>query len=324
MRSRPGRTWIPFAGLCLLAGAAVAGPAGDPLAWLQRAAASARSLSYSGTFVHVSGERTSTMRVTHVVVDGQEHERIEPLDGPPLEIVRRNEEMFCYMPDSKTLRLDKRVTARFFPSIFRAPPDAIARNYDLKLGKVERMIGYDCQWIRLDPRDALRFAQRLCAEVTTGLLIRARTLNEKFQVIEQFTFSDLKLGPQVVVNDVKSVFRARTKQWQTDARPLDEAKGAETGWRVTNPPAGYEQVSQMRRALPGRSQLVSQIVLSDGLASMSVFVEAAGSPGRSESASEDGTTSFYVRPAGDHVITVLGEVPIAAAQQAGRSVARRP
>jgi negative regulator of sigma E activity len=43
-----------------------------------------------------------------------------------------------------------------------------------------------------------------------------------------------------------------------------------------------------------------------------------------EAASEEGTTSFFVRPAGDNVVTVLGEVPIAAAQQVGRSVSRRP
>lgn len=307
------------------AGPAIASdPKTDPLAWLQRAATAARITTYSGTFVHTSGERTSTMRVTHVVVGGEEHERIEPLDGPPHEIVRRNDEMYCYLPDAKTVRLDKRVTARFFPSIFRAPPEAIAQNYNLKLGKVERLVGHECQWIRLDPRDALRFAQRLCAELSTGLLVRAKTLNEKHQVIEQFTFTELKLGPHVARSEVKSAFAEKTRQWATDSKPREEAKGADTGWSVANPPAGYRQVSEMRRTLPGRTQPVSQIVLTDGLASMSVFVEPVSGPARAEATSEDGTTSYYVRPAGDHVITVLGEVPVAALQQAGRGVQRRP
>ncbi|QJR15309.1 MucB/RseB C-terminal domain-containing protein [Usitatibacter palustris] len=304
--------------------AIAADPNTDPLAWLQRAATAAKSSTYSGTFVHTSGERTQTMRVTHVVVGGDEHERIQSLDGPPQEIVRRNDEMFCYLPDAKTVRLDRRVTARFFPSIFRAAPEAIAQNYDLKLGKVERVIGYECQWIRLEPRDALRFAQRLCAELASGLLMRAKTLNEKNQVIEQFTFTELKLGPQVARSDVRSTFSAQIRQWTTDKRPLEEAKGADTGWMVANPPAGYRQVSEMRRTFPGREQPVSQIVLTDGLASMSVFVEPANGAVRPEASSEDGTTSYYVRPSGDQVITVLGEVPAAAVQQAGRGVQRRP
>src|SRR5258705_9357383 len=102
------------------------------------------------------------------MVGNDEHERIEPLDGPAYEIVRRNDEMFCYFPDAKTVRLDRRVTALFFPSIFRAPPEAIAASYDVKLGKSERVLGYDCQWIRLEPKDSMRYAQRLCSEHTTG------------------------------------------------------------------------------------------------------------------------------------------------------------
>jgi sigma-E factor negative regulatory protein RseB len=304
---------------------ALASPADDPMAWLQRAANASRTASYSGTFVHTSGERTSTVRIAHAIVDGVEMERIEPLEGLPHEIVRRNDEMICYFPDAKTVRLDRRVTARFFPSIFRGSPEALASNYTLRLGNVERILGMDCQWIRLDPKDALRFAQRLCAEVSTGLLLRARTLNERKQVIEQFTFTELKLGPQMARSDLKPTFQSRSKQWITDAKPLDEAKGADTGWTVTNLPAGFRKITELRRALPNRQQMVSQIVLSDGLASMSVFVEAAGIPSRpDEAASEEGTTSFFVRPAGDFVVTVLGEVPMAAAQQVGRSVARRP
>lgn len=303
--------------------ACAAAPGDDPLAWLQRVADSARNTSYAGTFVHTNGDKTSTVRVTHRIIDGEEHERIEPLDGPPIEIVRRNEEMFCYLPDAKTVRLDRRVTARFFPTIFRAAPEAIARNYDVKLDKVERLIGLDCQWIHLDPKDAFRFAQRLCADVATGLLLRARTLDEKLQVVEQFTFTDLKIGSAALRNDVRSIFKARTKQWQTDTKPLDEAKGAETGWTIPSLPAGYAQVSEMRRTFPGRAQPVSQIVLSDGVANMSVFVESSNSSG-SETARVEGATSFYSRPTGEYVITVLGEVPMTAARLVGRGIARRP
>lgn len=323
MRVGAVRTWLPALALGLSTGA-LAQVSEDPVAWLQRAAAASRSANYSGTYVHTSGERTQTLRITHVMTNGEEHERIETLDGPRQEIVRRNEEMFCYLPDAKTIRLDRRVTARFFPSLFRAPPEALAANYALQLGKVERIVGHDCQWIRLAPRDGLRFEQRLCAELGTGLLVRAKTLNDRGQVIEQFTFTDLKLGSQVARSDVRSAFEARRLDWKTDPQPRDEARGAITGWAILTPPAGFRQVSEMRRTLPGRTQPVSQIVLTDGLASMSVFVEAAGPAPRSEGASEDGNTSFYVKPAGDHVVTVLGEVPVAAAQQAARAVSRRP
>jgi sigma-E factor negative regulatory protein RseB len=303
---------------------AQAGPS-DPMAWLQRATQASRQASYEGVYVHTNGDRISTVRVTHITGQGEEHERIEPLDGPDsLEIVRRNDEMFCRFPDAKTVRLDPRVTNRFFPSIVAASAETISASYNVKLGKTERVLGYECQWIRLDPKDGMRFPQRLCSEMNSGLILRAKVLNGERQVIEQYSFTDLKLGPQASRTDLKSIFRARSRQWLSDGSPRDEAANAETGWSVTRAPAGFSKVAELKRTLPGRAQPVSQIVLTDGLASMSVFVEPNPSPSRTaEASSEDGTTTFFVRPMGDQLVTVLGEVPVATAQQVARSVSRR-
>ena len=296
----------------------------NAMGWLQRAAESARNASYAGVFVHTNGDRISTVRITHVNASGDETERIEPLDGTPYEIVRHNDEMFCYFPDAKTVRLDRRNTAQFFPSILRGTPEAIARSYDVKLGKSERVLGYDCQWIRLEPRDNLRYAQRLCSEFNTGLVIRARTLDEHRHVIEQYTFTDLRLGPHVGRTDARSIFEARVKRWTTDSQPREESKSVDTGWAVANVPAGFQKVAELRRTMPGRAQPVSHLVYTDGVASVSVFVEPNAAPERTaEAATEEGTTTFFVRPMGDQVVTVLGEVPLATAQQIGRSVARR-
>lgn len=319
------RRWLPALVTGFACAAAYAAPPDDALGWLQRATEAARDASYAGTFVHTNGERMSTVRITHVNSNGQEHERIEALDGPPYEIVRRDDEMFCYYPDAKTVRLDRRVNARFFPSLFRASAEVIGQSYDVKLGNVEHVLGYDCRWIELQPRDGLRFPERLCSEVGTGLVVRARTMGLHGQVLEQYTFTDLKLGPQVARRDVKSLFEARVKQWITDSRPREEAKGVETGWTVDKLPAGFRKVTELRRTLPGRPHPVSQLIYSDGLASLSVFVEPNGAPTRTRDASsEDGTTTFFARPMGDQLVTVLGEVPLATAEQVAASVAHRP
>jgi sigma-E factor negative regulatory protein RseB len=319
-----GRRWLPVL-VTGFACAAYAAPPDDALGWLQRAADAARNASYAGPFVHTNGERMSTIRVTHVKTDGQEHERIEALDGPPYEIVRRDDEMFCYYPDAKTVRLDRHVNARFFPSLFRAPAEVIGQSYDVKLGNVEHVLGYDCRWILLEPRDAKRFPERLCSEVGTGLVVRARPMSLQGQVLVQYTVTDLKLGPHVARGDVKSIFEARVKQWITDARPREEAKGVDTGWTVEKLPAGFEKMTELRRTLPGRPHPVSQLIYSDGLASLTVFVEPNGAPTRTrEASSEDGTTTFFARPMGDQLVTVLGEVPLATAEQVAASVAHRP
>jgi sigma-E factor negative regulatory protein RseB len=195
----------------------------------------------------------------------------------------------------------------------------------VKLGSTERVLGYDCRWIRLEPRDTMRHGQAICSEVSTGLVIRARTFNDKRQPIEHYTFTDLKIGPQAARPEAKSIFEARVKRWISDAQPREDTKTADTGWNVTNAPAGFFKVAELRRSLPGREHPVSQLIYSDGLASMSIFVEPNKSPAReSEAATEDGATAFFVRPMGETLVSVLGEVPLATAQQVARSVARRP
>lgn len=310
--------------LALLAGLpAAADTVADPLSWLQRAAASARQTTYAGTVMHMQGEHTSMSRITHVFISGSEHERIESLDGPRREVVRRDDELQCYFPDAKTIRIDRRVTAKFFPSLVSGPMEAIAENYKLALGNVERVLGADCQWIHLEPRDALRYAQRLCAEVGTGLLLRAKTLGAKQQVLEQFAFTDLRVGRDVSRGEVKSIFQSQSKDWRRDVQPPYEPKAGLTGWAVASPPAGFRLVGEMQRSLPHRAQPVTQLVLSDGLATMSIFVEPISNhPNAAEATSEDGALSVFVRPAGEYLVTVLGEVPPAAAQQAGRSVGK--
>ncbi|MBK8323418.1 MAG: MucB/RseB C-terminal domain-containing protein [Betaproteobacteria bacterium] len=315
--------WLALAGAAL---PAVAAPGNDPLAWLQRAADSARTTTFAGTVVHMTGERTSTSRITHIFLSGSEHEKIESLDGPRREIVRHNEDLQCYYPDAKTVRLDRRVTARFFPAVVAGPVASIAENYTVKLGEVERVLGQDCRWIHLDPRDALRYAQRLCAELGSGLVMRARTLSRKGQVIEQFTFTDLRMGPHVSRGEVKSTFYGQSKDWRTDTQPRDEVKEVDTGWTVTALPPGFRKVKEMARRMPGRDKPVSQIVYTDGVASFSVFVEpvAAGARVAESTQTEEGDLSVFVGPVGESQVTVLGEVPPATAQQVGRSVARRP
>jgi len=296
----------------------------DPQAWLQRAVQAARQTSYEGVYVHANGDRTSTVRVTHLNQSGEEHEHIEPLDGPKsLEIIRRNDEMYCRFPDAKTVRLDPRVTNKFFPALLASSAETIMTSYDVTLGKTESVLGFECQWIRLEPRDAMRYAQRLCSEINTGLVLRAKVLNEQRQVIEQYSFTDLRLN-RLGRTNLKAIFNARSRQWLSDGQPRDEASTAESGWAVTKAPPGFQKVTELKRTLPGRTQPVSQIVLTDGLASLSVFVEPNSAPARTgEASSEDGTTTFFVRPMGDLMVTVLGEVPIATAQQVARSVARR-
>ena len=302
-------------------------PASAPLEareWIDRIAKSARELPYTGVFIQQTADGVSTSRITHLVDrQGVELEKLEMLDGPQTEIIRRNEEMYCYHPDAKTVRVDRRVSGRFFPSLISGNSKAITENYNVKLGNIERVAGFDCQWVILEPKDAMRYKQKLCAEIGTGLLLRARMYNDRNQMLEQFMFTQLDLNRSVARQSLKSRFE-QLPGWQTNdlAKPT---KTVDTGWKVANLPAGFKKVAEMIRNMVGRPAPVSQLVFSDGLLHVSVFVEPIQGNAQTSGArmTDDSPIAFAMRPVADHQITVMGEVPVAAVQAIADSVMLR-
>ena len=292
--------------------------------WLNRIAKSARELPYTGVFIQQTADGVSTSRITHLVDrQGVELEKLEMLDGPMTEIIRRNEEMYCYHPDAKTIRVDRRVSGRFFPSLISGNAKAIAENYTIKLGNIERVAGFDCQWVILEPKDSMRYLQKLCAELGTGLLLRARMYNDRNQMLEQFMFTQLDLNRSVARQSLKSRFE-QLPGWQTNDS-AKTAKTTDTGWKVAQLPAGFKKVAEMVRTMVGRPAPVSQLVYSDGLLHVSVFVEPLQGNAQTSGArmTDDSPIAFAMRPVADHQVTVMGEVPTAAVQAIADSVMQK-
>src|SRR4051812_47279287 len=173
--------------------------------WLKKIQTAAQRLNYSGTFVYQQGNQVRTSRITHVLDGKNEIEKLEVLDGKPREYIRNNEEIICYVPEAKTLLVEKRVTQDVFPAILAANPTDLAEHYNMRKGETGRVAGFDCQAVLLEPKDNLRYGYKLWAEKSTGLLLRAQTLNEKSEVVEQIAFAQIAIG-NIDPNRVKPSF----------------------------------------------------------------------------------------------------------------------
>src|SRR4051794_39111346 len=195
-RPSPLRVWLVL--LLGATGAATAGDTGssnDALAWLKKMAAASRQLNYSGTIVYQHRNHVETSRVVHYVNSaGGEFEKLETLDGPPREVIRSNDQVICYLPIAKTVLIEERNrNARNFPALVPEQLGGITESYTIRKGEVDRVAGFDCQWVLLDPRDGMRYGRRFCAELGSGLPLRAQTLNEKNEPLESFAFGQVAL-----------------------------------------------------------------------------------------------------------------------------------
>lgn len=313
----------------LAAGSAVAfaqpSPPADAAAWLRKIYSATERLSYTGTFVYQQGEHAETSRLTRVVDASGVHERLEILDGTPREIVRFNDEVKCYIPSTMTLKIDRQIATRPFPAM-RADVQDFAAHYTIRKAETERIAGYDCQAIVLEPKDNLRYGHKLWADVATGMLVRAKTFNEKGEVIEQFSFTELQIGGRIDRDKVKSRFAGKGRDWQVEQSGVVEANLERLGWALRALPPGYRQVNQLKRNV-GAAADVGQIVVSDGLAAVSVFIEPLGArEGQPQAGlARHGVLNVFVRRVADHLVTAVGEVPAGSVRQIAEGVEyRRP
>jgi sigma-E factor negative regulatory protein RseB len=293
----------------------------DGVALLKKMASASRRLNYSGTFVYQHAGQNETSRIVHFVNPaGGEFEKLETLDGPAREVIRTNDQVTCYLPDTKTVLIEKR-SARRFPALLPEQLSGVADNYVVSVGGMDRVAGYDCRVVLLEPKDKLRYGHQFCAEAGSGLPLRARTLSEKNQLLEAFAFTELKIGGSFSRDQVKSRYAARSKEWKVDHSALAITDvPADTGWTLTRQPTGFKKLTELKRSIAGRAGMVSHIVYSDGLAAVSVFIEPLPKARPARSLSHQGAVNIYIRPIADHMVTVLGEAPAATVMQIANSL----
>ncbi len=297
---------------------------GDALSWLKRIHTAAEKLSYSGTFVYRSGDQAETLRIVHVVGRNGTHERLETLEGQPREIVRSRDEVKCYLPGSMTVKVDKQTGHMVFPALLPANLRDIGEYYEVTKGGVERIAGYDCQSIMLQPKDKMRYGHKLWADTNTGMLLKSQTFDDRNEVVEQFAFTQIAIGSKIDHGQLKSRFLAKSRAWRVENSGAVATSLAASGWSIKPELPGFKKVTEMKRTQGGSSE-VGHVVYSDGLAAVSVFIEPMANktslpqPGPSR----QGAINIYSRQIAEHLVTVVGEAPAESVKRISDSVEYR-
>jgi sigma-E factor negative regulatory protein RseB len=310
-----------WAALCT-ASIAAAQPLSPPeaLAWLQRIANAARQLNYTGTFVYQHGDTVETSRIVHLVEGTNETEKLETLDGPRREVLRTHDLVYTYHPDDKSLRVERRRSGRSFPQLLPDQLTAIAEHYEIRRAEVERVGGVEAQALVLEPRDGLRYGHKFWADTNTGLLLKAKMIGDRNHTMELFAFTQLQIGGSISRDLLKPSFAIP----QNVPAPAPGGEGTDTGWAIGNQPAGFHRVLEVRRMRQGsQSGPLVHIVLSDGLAAVSVFIEPVSSRNKGMADGrliQQGATHIYTRVVGDQRVTVLGETPAHTVMQIANSL----
>lgn len=321
--------WAVLAGPGAMAqtpGTTAAGPGAPPSLnqWLDRLQEASRRRAYIGTFVVSAGSNMSASKIWHVCDGTQQMERIDSLTGTARTTLRRNDEVLTLVPESRVAWAEKREALRPFPDRIKTPSNAIEEHYTLQLLGVERVAGFDADVLHIQPRDALRFGYRVWSEKQTGLTVKMQTLDAQGQVIEQMVFSELQLDAPVKMETLSRQM-AKTQGYKILRPQLSKTTPEAQGWRLRKEVPGFQAMSSHTRGDPAASPgtLPMQWVFSDGLSSVSLFVEPYDAQRhRREGQSAVGATHSLTVRMGDHWLTAMGEVPPATLREFAQSLER--
>ncbi len=318
------KRWFVF-GTCFLLSYSLpaASQQQDARYWLDRIVTAAHKLNYSGTFVYRNSTLSETSRITHLVLPGGEQERIEVLDGSPREVLRSNDEVQCFLPESHTLIIEKNSHRRSFPALLPAAMGRLGESYVIRKGVLGRVAEHESQSILLEPKDALRYGHELWVDVNSGLLLKAGLIDGHGEPVETFTFTQLQIGGPIEREALRSKYEAQSKLWQVRDVRATERRGEDAAWQFKVHLPGFIKIADMKRRIGPEAIESRHVVFSDGLAAISVFIESLGSDGKHEDLGmlSMGATNVYSRVAGGNLLVIMGEVPQAALKKFGDGIA---
>lgn len=286
--------------------------------WLLRMHTASRRRAYRGTLVVSVGEGMSSSRISHVCDGENQIERVESLSGERRTTFRRNDEVITFVPDSKTAILERRESLGLFPSllILKSTQTDIDKFYVAHRMGSERVAGFEADVVQFRPTDDLRFGYRAWSEKRTGLILKLQFVSPAGIVLEQVAFSELQLDAPVSMDKLAAMM-ADTRGYRIISPEVRRTSPAAEGWTMAGEVPGFKTISCYRRN--GASKQVPhpttlQCVFSDGLATVSVFVETyePGQHVHEGAVSQGATNALFLRKdvaGGSWWLSLVGEVP---------------
>jgi sigma-E factor negative regulatory protein RseB len=310
--------------VAVLAGVTSARAEPDARAWLERMTMASSTLNYSGTFVYQRHGQLDAMRIIHVAGSDGERERLLSLTGPKREILRDNQIVTCILGDLESVHVNRSRPRSPFPASFPESLAELEQHYSFTVGGEGRVAGLACRVVEVKPHDAYRYGRRLCVHSGNHMLLRSELTDLQGESVEQMMFTSISFPERISEQQLLPELDGADFTWKLEP----EASAAETGkdaadtrWKLTRVPDGFVLTDHSWHQLSAHEPGVEHWVYSDGLASVSVYIEKAPRDHNSyEGATHRGALNAYGTMVDGYYVTVVGEVPMKTVELIGNAV----
>lgn len=314
-----------------VAGMTMAMPAAgsdDSRGWLERMGYALEHLNYEGTLVQLQGSDAAIMRIVHRVENGVQTERITAMDEVGREIIRRGEEVICILPDQQAVMVETRGDESDGTSPLRqrfaSGVRFDERYYRLAIASGGKLVGRDTHVVTVRPTDNYRYGYRVWLDNATAIPLKVQIAGDDGVVVEQLLFSDISLPERIPASALEPSATTDSFTWRRSPAAADPAPAiarVPMAWRADSLPPGFSLRAVSSRRHDDTAAALSHLVYSDGVASVSVFIESGvAAAEQGEGQSRMGGANAYTTVLEGNLITAVGEVPVRTVEAIARSI----
>ena len=309
MTNKPRARWQGLAGLLLCIPAAAWGDPPDARQLLERMARAVAESSYQGSFVYRRGENFAPFRIVHRVLPGgtvQEH--VVSLEGFPGKMVRAGAEVSIELGSGWDFHLSRAQPVAPRPTIVGPMLELLEKLedcYRLMVAGRDRIAGADAWIVSAVPRDEYRYGYRFYIDQEHYLMLGSKVVDAAGNIIEELSFISLERLPQVMDAPPPVVHDRPVAHLVEQVRPSPATVLREFG----ELPPGFTILSDHSRVLDIDTATVMQLVFSDGLVQVSLFIEPLGPTPLPDGVMQFAGMQAYSQTVPGYQLTAVGAVP---------------
>ena len=240
----------------------------DPWLILEKSAKASQQLNYEGVFHSQSSSESNSTHVIHANIDNKEYCLLKMLDGAPNEVFCSGD--MVYVTSQEGLLIKKRKNQFLFPSVLPSDINHLKKNYQLSFGEKKRIADRMAQLIVLTAKDNFRFNYHIWIDGKNFLPLKLVVTDNINKVIEQSTFTTIAFNKQFK----KDIFEKNINlsQIYIAKNKFVENYVSNKFWSLRDLPSGFKEVDLISRRVNGLNLLDYQLIFSDGLAYVSLFI----------------------------------------------------
>jgi sigma-E factor negative regulatory protein RseB len=302
--------------------------ADNPRAWLGKMAEAVESLNYQGTLVYMRPGKAETFQVFHRVKDGVATERVVAMDGDGSEISRTLDEVICIFPASKKVVVDKRgkKSGKQNPLQANLPEydQSMDAQYDLEIERNVRVAGRSALIVSIRPQDMYRYEHRIWLDEQTAMPLKTQLIGHDDKMpVEELFFTSILLPDLVSEELVRPSLNTDGYTWVRHGGLPKQSSSpvSPVSWVATKLPAGFMLTANTLEYMAHSEEPRIHLVYSDGLASVSVFVDiGVAASEQVEGLTTMGAANAYSIMVDGLLVTAMGEVPAQTVHQIATSM----